>query len=92
MLLDYVGYKPNDLRAAYRDKLAAAGLSGDAAKSIDAALEAGLTGYTYLGKPDRAVMQNATPLNVCRQSHSPTAPAQPSATIHGLNVEIKARS
>ncbi|MGH8215834.1 MAG: biosynthetic arginine decarboxylase [Rhodanobacteraceae bacterium] len=48
MLLDYVGYKVDDLRAAYRQKLAAAGLSGDAAKPIEAALEAGLTGYTYL--------------------------------------------
>ena len=48
MLLDYVGYKPDDLRAEYRQKLAAAGLSGDAGKSIEAALEAGLTGYTYL--------------------------------------------
>ena len=48
MLLGHVGYKPNDLRAVYRDKLATARLSGDAAKSTDAALEAGLTGYTYL--------------------------------------------
>lgn len=48
MLLDYVGYKPDDLRTVYRDKIAAAGLSGDAAESIEAALEAGLTGYTYL--------------------------------------------
>jgi arginine decarboxylase len=50
MLLDYVGYKPDDLRAAYREKLAAAGLRGDAAKRIEAALEAGLTGYTYLAE------------------------------------------
>ncbi|HET9818198.1 MAG TPA: biosynthetic arginine decarboxylase [Rhodanobacteraceae bacterium] len=50
MLLDYVGYKPDDLRAAYRDKLAAAGLRGDDAERIEAALEAGLTGYTYLAE------------------------------------------
>lgn len=48
MLLDYVGYKPDDLRAAYRDKIAAAGIRGDAATTIEAALESGLTGYTYL--------------------------------------------
>ncbi|MGH8192291.1 MAG: biosynthetic arginine decarboxylase [Rhodanobacteraceae bacterium] len=48
MLLDYVGYRPDDLRAAYRQKLDLAGLSGDAAKSVATALEAGLTGYTYL--------------------------------------------
>jgi len=48
MLLDYVGYKPDDLRAAYREKLADADLDGDAARHLEAALEAGLTGYTYL--------------------------------------------
>ncbi|HLI18583.1 MAG TPA: biosynthetic arginine decarboxylase [Rhodanobacteraceae bacterium] len=51
MLLDYVGYKPDDLRAAYRDKIANAGVDGDDAKRIKAALEAGLTGYTYLREP-----------------------------------------
>jgi arginine decarboxylase len=48
MLLDYVGYKPDDLRAAYRDKLAKAGIDGDAARHLEVALETGLTGYTYL--------------------------------------------
>ncbi|MGH8156252.1 MAG: biosynthetic arginine decarboxylase, partial [Rhodanobacteraceae bacterium] len=48
MLLDYVGYKPDDLRAIYRERIAAANLQGDAAKSIERVLEAGLTGYTYL--------------------------------------------
>jgi arginine decarboxylase len=48
MLLDYVGYRPDDLRAAYREKLAAARLPGAEAQAIEAALEAGLTGYTYL--------------------------------------------
>ena len=48
MLLEYVGYQPDDLRAAYRDKLAKAGIEGDAARQLEAALETGLTGYTYL--------------------------------------------
>jgi arginine decarboxylase len=48
MLLDYVGYRPDDLRAVYRDRIAAAELQGDVARTIEAALEAGLTGYTYL--------------------------------------------
>jgi arginine decarboxylase len=48
MLLDYVGYKPDDLRAAYRAKIAAANIHGESATAIETALEAGLTGYTYL--------------------------------------------
>jgi arginine decarboxylase len=48
MLLDYVGYKLDDLRAAYREKLEAAGLRGTAGRHLEAALEAALTGYTYL--------------------------------------------
>jgi len=48
MLLDYVGYKLDDLRATYRDKIAAARLPPDDAQRLQAALEAGLTGYTYL--------------------------------------------
>jgi arginine decarboxylase len=48
MLLDYVGYKPDDLRAAYREKISAAGIAGAQARRIEAALETGLTGYTYL--------------------------------------------
>ena len=48
MLLDYVGYRPDDLRAIYRERIAAANLRGDAAETIEAALETGLTGYTYL--------------------------------------------
>jgi arginine decarboxylase len=47
-LLDYVGYKLDDLRAAYRNKIAAAQLPSDEAQRLQAALEAGLTGYTYL--------------------------------------------
>ena len=48
MLLDYVGYQLDDLRAAYRDKIAKAGLPSDESQRLNAALEAGLTGYTYL--------------------------------------------
>jgi len=50
MLLDYVGYRPDDLRAAYRDKLTKAGIEGDAARQLETALETGLTGYTYLSE------------------------------------------
>ncbi|HEY3519967.1 MAG TPA: biosynthetic arginine decarboxylase [Rhodanobacteraceae bacterium] len=48
MLLDYVGYKLDDLRTTYRDKIAAAKLSPGETQRMQAALEAGLTGYTYL--------------------------------------------
>ena len=47
VMLDYVGYKLDALRAAYRDKVAAAGLPADESARLTAALEAGLTGYTY---------------------------------------------
>ena len=50
MLLDYVGYRLDDLRAAYCDKIAAARVSPDEAQGLQAALEAGLTGYTYLAE------------------------------------------
>lgn len=48
VMLDYVGYRLEDLRANYRAKVAAAGLPADEAEQLNAALEAGLTGYTYL--------------------------------------------
>jgi arginine decarboxylase len=48
MLLDYVGYKLDDLRASYRKKITAAQLQTDESQRLQAALEAGLTGYTYL--------------------------------------------
>jgi arginine decarboxylase len=50
VMLDYVGYKLDDLRAAYHTKIAAAKLAPDAAQKLEAALEAGLTGYTYLAE------------------------------------------
>jgi arginine decarboxylase len=48
VMLDYVGYKLDDLRRAYRDKVEAAKLPADEARRMNDALEAGLTGYTYL--------------------------------------------
>ena len=48
VMLDYVGYSLDDLRAAYKEKVEAAGLSlGESLQMVEA-LEAGLTGYTYL--------------------------------------------
>jgi arginine decarboxylase len=48
VMLDYVGYALADLRASYRAKVDAAKLSASEAAAVLAALEAGLTGYTYL--------------------------------------------
>ena len=48
VMLDYVGYRLDALRAAYRERVAAAGLPAARAAELNAALEAGLTGYTYL--------------------------------------------
>ena len=48
VMLDYVGYRLDDLRAAYRAKVDAAQLDAATAGAMLAALEAGLTGYTYL--------------------------------------------
>jgi arginine decarboxylase len=50
VMLDYVGYRLDELRAAYRAKIEAAHLSASEAQHIAAALEAGLTGYTYLAE------------------------------------------
>ncbi|KFN49579.1 arginine decarboxylase [Arenimonas composti] len=48
VMLDYVGYDLAELRRTYRDKVDAANLPGDEAGMLLVALEAGLTGYTYL--------------------------------------------
>ena len=48
VMLDYVGYDLAKLRATYRDMIVAADLPADEAQRIQSALEAGLTGYTYL--------------------------------------------
>ncbi|KQY49390.1 arginine decarboxylase [Lysobacter sp. Root494] len=48
VMLDYVGYNLSDLRKAYAGKVDAAHLAADEADKLKAALEAGLTAYTYL--------------------------------------------
>ncbi len=48
VMLDYVGYRLDDLRRAYDGKVDAAGLPPAEAAALKAALEAGLTAYTYL--------------------------------------------
>ena len=48
VMLDYVGYRLDDLRARYRQLVDTAALDAHAAQSALAALESGLTGYTYL--------------------------------------------
>ena len=50
MMLDYVGYDLAALRAEYRGKIAAAGITGTLAQKLEATLEAGLTAYTYLAE------------------------------------------
>ena len=50
LMLDYVGYDLAALRGAYRDKIAAAQLDAAEAHALEAALEQGLTGYTYLAE------------------------------------------
>jgi arginine decarboxylase len=47
-LLRYVHFEPDDLRAAYRRKLAASDLDARMKHETEALLEAGLSGYTYL--------------------------------------------
>lgn len=47
-LLDYVHISPEELLAAYRDKLAASGLGADEQAAYEQELSAGLTSYTYL--------------------------------------------
>ena len=48
VMLDYVGYRLDDLRAVYAERVAAAQLPADESQMLSQALEAGLTGYTYL--------------------------------------------
>ena len=54
VMLDYVGYKLEDLRSAYRTRVEEAKLPADEAVALADALEAGLTGYTYLSDEPRA--------------------------------------
>jgi len=48
LMLDYVGYDLAVLRARYRERIAAAGITGPQADGLYEALDAGLTAYTYL--------------------------------------------
>lgn len=50
LMLDYVGYDLNALRAAYREKIATAGIGTSEAQALITTLEAGLTAYTYLAE------------------------------------------
>jgi len=55
VMLDYVGYKLDDLRRTYRAKVACADLAPEEAERLDRELEAGLTAYTYLEDRPAAV-------------------------------------
>ena len=54
VMLDYVGYGLDELRAIYARRLREAALAPAEADAIAAALEAGLTGYTYLSDQPQA--------------------------------------
>jgi len=48
VMLDYVGYRLDDLRRIYKARVGAADIGPSEAARLNAALERGLTGYTYL--------------------------------------------
>jgi len=50
LMLDYVGYDLDALRAAYAEKMSAAGIVGDEAARLAESLHHGLIGYTYLAE------------------------------------------
>ncbi|RDS79624.1 arginine decarboxylase [Dyella monticola] len=50
LMLDYVGYDLEALRRSYRERIAAAGMTGEQAESLFVTLNEGLTGYTYLSE------------------------------------------
>jgi len=50
LMLDYVGYDLEALRASYSARIADAGVAGDEAARLYDALDAGLTAYTYLAE------------------------------------------
>ena len=54
VMLDYVGYKLDDLRRIYRAKVGAVDLSKAEAERLNEALEQGLTAYTYLDDAPQA--------------------------------------
>ncbi|MGE4358442.1 MAG: arginine decarboxylase, partial [Lysobacteraceae bacterium] len=59
VMLDYVGYDLAALRARYAALIDAAGLAREEAARLGAALEAGLTGYTYLAEEPQATSASA---------------------------------
>jgi len=59
VMLDYVGYDLAALRARYAALIDAAGLAREEAAHLGAALEAGLTGYTYLAEEPQATSASA---------------------------------
>ena len=48
VMLDYVGYRIDDLRRRYRALVGSADIGKAEAARLNAELESGLTGYTYL--------------------------------------------
>jgi arginine decarboxylase len=50
LMLDYVGYDLEALRQSYRERIANAGMTGDAATQLYDTLNGGLTAYTYLAE------------------------------------------
>jgi arginine decarboxylase len=50
LMLDYVGYDLAALRGSYRERIAAAGIADGEAETLYAALDGGLTAYTYLAE------------------------------------------
>jgi arginine decarboxylase len=50
LMLDYVGYDLEVLRQSYRERIAAAGVTGEESTQLYAALNGGLTAYTYLAE------------------------------------------
>lgn len=53
LMLDYVGYDLAVLRQSYRDRIAAAGITGTVAEGFYDTLNGGLTAYTYLAEEGR---------------------------------------
>jgi arginine decarboxylase len=53
LMLDYVGYDLAVLRLSYRDRIAAAGITGAQADGFYETLNGGLTAYTYLAEEGR---------------------------------------
>ncbi len=53
LMLDYVGYDLTALRQSYRDRIAAASVTGTLADQLYTTLDGGLTAYTYLAEEGR---------------------------------------